>query len=86
MIIILDNTNLATTVALNTKLVEVKSKITDNTSLVTKAALNTKSAEIENKIPDTAGFITSLQFNRLTKISFMQKPKRQQKVLYLKVK
>ena len=33
--------------------------------------MNTKSTEIENKILDTTtGFINTLEFNRLTKISF----------------
>ena len=39
--------------------------------MATKAALNTKATEIENKLlDDTTGFITTLEFNRLTNISF----------------
>ena len=45
-------------------------EIPDITNLATKAALNTKATEIKNKIRDTAGFITTLEFNKLTKLSF----------------
>ena len=39
--------------------------------MATKAALNTKATEIENKLlDDTTDFITTLEFNRLTNISF----------------
>ena len=45
-------------------------RILQITTLATKAALNTNSTEIENKITDTTDLITTLEFNRLTKISF----------------
>ena len=49
---------------------EVENKIPVITNFAGKAALNTKAKEIDNKIPNTAGFVTTLEFNRLTNISF----------------
>ena len=49
---------------------EVENKIPVITNFAGKVALNTKAKEIDNKIPNTADFVTTLEFNRLTNISF----------------
>ena len=75
-----DITNLAIKAILNTKTTEFESKITDVASLAANAALNIKATETENKIPNTKHFITTLEFNRLTKISFDAKMKELSKI------
>ena len=49
---------------------EVENKTPVITNFAGKVALNTKAKEIDNKIPNTADFVTTLEFNRLTNISF----------------
>ena len=49
---------------------EVENKIPVITNFAGKVALNTKAKEIDNKISNTADFVTTLEFNRLTNISF----------------
>ena len=78
-----DVTNLATEAALNTKAAEAESKIRDITLLTTKAA-QIQAIEIESRISDTTRFLTTPEFNRLTKISFDTKWKKQQIALQVK--
>ena len=49
------------------------------TNLATKAVLNTKAIEIQSKIPDTSHFINTQEFDRLTKISFDARIKKNRK-------
>ena len=52
-------TGFVATTDLNTKVSEVKNKITNASTLVTTAVPNTKIGEVENKIPDHAKYITT---------------------------
>ena len=45
----------------NTKISEVKNKISNTSSFVTTNILNTKSSEVENKNPDSSKYITTLE-------------------------
>ena len=64
-----------TTIVLNTKISEVKNKITNTSSLVTTTILNTKLGEIENKIPDNSKYITNQELNKLTAENFVARLK-----------
>ena len=63
------------TIVLNTKISEVKNKITNTSSLVTTTILNTKLGEIENKIPDNSKYITNQELNKLTAENFVARLK-----------
>ena len=59
-----------TTIVLNTKISEVKNKITNTSSLVTTTVLNVKLSETENKIPDNSKYIANQELNKLTAENF----------------
>ena len=54
-----------TTTILNTKISEVKNKISNTSNLVTTTFLNTKISEVENKIPNLDKYITTPVINKL---------------------
>ena len=60
---------------MNTKISEIKNKITKTSISVTTTLLNRKIGELENKIPNHDAYISNVQLKKLTAENFKEKLK-----------